>query len=226
MTGEILTGETVAALRQRVTKGDTLPLARRLEQLDRLERLCTEGEDAVLAALAADLGKPPVEAFFELVAVRQGIRLSRQKLRRWMAPRLAAVPLSLQPGRAETQAQPLGCVLIIGPWNYPFHLLLQPLVSALAAGNTAVLKPSEHAPATAALVAELVARHLDPGVVRVVQGDGQVAQELLQLRFDHIFFTGGERVGRLVMAAAAPHLTPVALELAGKGPGGVLACAG
>ncbi len=222
-TGTSVAGETVAALRQRVTQGDTLPLAWRLEQLDRLERLCAEGEDAVLAALAADLDKPPVEAFFELVAVRQEIRLCRQKLRRWMAPRPAAVPLSLQPGRAETQAQPLGCVLVIGPWNYPFHLLLQPLVSALAAGNTAVLKPSEHAPATAALVAELVARHLDPGVVRVVQGDGQVAQELLQLRFDHIFFTGGERVGRLVMAAAAPHLTPVTLELGGKSPAVVLA---
>ena len=220
---EAVSREDVAALRQRVTQGDTLPLAWRLEQLDRLERLCAEGEGAVLAALAADLGKPPVEAFFELVAVRQEIRLCRQKLRRWMAPRPAAVPLSLQPGRAESQAQPLGCVLIIGPWNYPFHLLLQPLVSALAAGNTAVLKPSEHAPATAALVAELVARHLDPGVVRLVQGDGQVAQELLQLRFDHIFFTGGERVGRLVMAAAAPHLTPVTLELGGKSPAVVLA---
>ncbi|MEY4840897.1 MAG: hypothetical protein RLZZ374_1805 [Cyanobacteriota bacterium] len=223
VTSETVTGQTVAALRQRVTQGDTLPLAWRLEQLDRLERLCAEGEDAVLAALAADLGKPPVEAFFELVAVRQEIRLTRAKLRRWLAPRSAAVPLSLQPGRAETQAQPLGCVLIIGPWNYPFHLLLQPLVSALAAGNTAVLKPSEHAPATAALLAELVARHLDPAVVRLVQGDGQVAQELLQLRFDHIFFTGGERVGRLVLAAAAPHLTPVTLELGGKSPAVVLA---
>jgi aldehyde dehydrogenase (NAD+) len=177
----------------------------------------------VLEALAADLGKPPVEAFFELVAVRQEIRLCRQQLRRWLAPRPVAVPLSLQPARAATQAQPLGCVLIIGPWNYPFHLLLQPLVSALAAGNTAVLKPSEHAPATAALVGELVQRHLDPAVVQVVQGDGQVAQELLQQQFDHIFFTGGERVGRLVMAAATPHLTPVTLELGGKSPAVVLA---
>jgi aldehyde dehydrogenase (NAD+) len=170
VSGETVSGDTVAALRQRVTQGDSLPVAWRLEQLDRLERLCAEGEGTVLEALAADLGKPPVEAFFELVAVRQEIRLCRQKLRRWMAPRPVAVPLSLQPGRAESQAQPLGCVLIIGPWNYPFHLLLQPLVSALAAGNTAVLKPSEHAPATAALVADLVARHLDPGVVRLVQG--------------------------------------------------------
>ena len=212
-----------AGLRQPVTNGDTLPLAWRLEQLDRLERLCAEGEGAVLEALAADLGKPPVEAFFELVAVRQEIRLCRQQLRRWLAPRPVAVALSLQPARAATQAQPLGCVLIIGPWNYPFHLLLQPLVSALAAGNTAVLKPSEHAPATAALVAELVQRHLDPAVVQVVQGDGQVAQELLQQQFDHIFFTGGERVGRLVMAAATPHLTPVTLELGGKSPAVVLA---
>jgi aldehyde dehydrogenase (NAD+) len=114
-------------------------------------------------------------------------------------------------------------VLIIAPWNYPFSLCLQPLVSALAAGNTAVLKPSEHAPATAALIAELLPRHLGDDVVRVVQGDGTVAAALLEQRFDHIFFTGGERVGRLVMAAAARHLTPVTLELGGKSPAIVLA---
>ncbi len=210
-------------MRAPVSTGLTRSLAWRLEQLDLLEGLMRDQEAAVLEALAADLGKPPLEATFELIAVRQELTLTRRQLKRWMAPRPIGLDLALRPGQAWVQTEPLGCVLIIGPWNYPFHLCLQPLVSALAAGNTAVLKPSEHAPATAALLAELVARHLDPAVVRLVQGDGQVAQELLQLRFDHIFFTGGERVGRLVLAAAAPHLTPVTLELGGKSPAVVLA---
>ncbi|MFN7741236.1 MAG: aldehyde dehydrogenase family protein [Cyanobacteriota bacterium] len=214
---------SIPAMRQPVSDGATRPLAWRLEQLERLDRALQQRADAVLLALATDLGKPPVEAYFELVAVQQELRLTRRNLRRWMAPRRVGVPLSLQPGRAEVISEPLGCVLIIGPWNYPFHLTIQPLVSALAAGNTAVLKPSEHAPATAALIADLIAAAFPPTTAQVVQGDGQVAAELLQQRFDHIFFTGGERVGRLVMAAAAQHLTPVTLELGGKSPAVVLA---
>lgn len=212
----------LATLRQPVTHGSTRPLAWRLEQLERLERVITERSDAVLAALASDLGKPDVEAFYEVVAVQQELRHSRRWLRRWMAPRTTGLPLSLMPGRAELISEPLGCVLIIGPWNYPFNLSLQPLVSALAAGNTAVLKPSEHAPATAALIAELIAAAFPPSTVQVVQGDGATAAALLEQPFDHIFFTGGERVGRLVMAAAARHLTPVTLELGGKSPAVVL----
>ena len=214
---------SIPAMRQSVSDGSTRPLAWRMEQLERLEQVVRARADAVLEALARDLGKPPVEAYFELVAVQQELRLTRRNLRRWMAPRPVAVPLSLQPGRAEVIHEPLGCVLIIGPWNYPFHLTVQPLVSALAAGNTAVLKPSEHAPATAALIGELIAAAFPPSTVQVVQGDGQVAAELLQQRFDHIFFTGGERVGRLVMAAAAQQLTPITLELGGKSPAVVLA---
>ena len=212
----------IATLRQPVQDGLTRPLAWRLAQLERLENAITEREDAILTALAQDLGKPDVEAYFEVVAVLQELRLTRQQLKRWMAPQGFAVPLSLQPSRAEVICEPLGCVLIIGPWNYPFHLVLQPLVSALAAGNTAVVKPSEHAPATAALVGELLADAFEATTVQVVQGDGATAAALLEERFDHILFTGGERVGRLVMAAAANHLTPVTLELGGKSPAVVL----
>ncbi len=177
----------------------------------------------MLEALASDLGKPVLEASFELVAIRQELRLTRRRLRRWMAPRHLSLELSLRPGQAFQQAEPLGCVLIIGPWNYPFQLCLHPLVSALAAGNSAVLKPSEHAPRTAALIAEAVAAWFPAEVVQVVCGDGAVAAQLLEEQFDHIFFTGGGRVGRLVMAAAARHLTPVTLELGGKSPAIVLA---
>lgn len=212
----------VSAMRQLVCQGQTRPLQWRLEQLSRLESALAEHTDAVLEALASDLGKPPVEAYFEVVAIRQELQLCRRQLRRWMAPRRVSVPLSQRPGRAEVIPEPLGCVLVIGPWNYPFHLTLQPLVSALAAGNTAVLKPSEHAPATAQLIATLISGCFEPTCVQVVQGDGGVAAALLQEQFDHIFFTGGERVGKLVMAAAAAHLTPVTLELGGKSPAVVL----
>ena len=212
----------IEAMREPISQGLSRPLAWRLEQLDRLSRLLSEHEGAVLEALAADLGKPPLEATFELVAIRQELALTRRQLRRWMAPQPAGVALALQPARAHLQAEPLGCVLIIGPWNYPFQLTLQPLVSALAAGNAAVLKPSEHAPHTAALIARLLPLAFPSELVQVVTGDGAVAADLLQERFDHIFFTGGGRVGRLVMAAAAQHLTPVTLELGGKSPAIVL----
>ncbi|MCP9773318.1 aldehyde dehydrogenase family protein [Synechococcus sp. Tobar12-5m-g] len=213
----------IEVLREPFRSGSSRPRAWRLQQLQRIETLLGACEQEVLEALAADLGKPPVEAYFELVAVKQELRLAQRQLRRWMAPRPVNLPLSQRPGRAQLIAEPLGCVLIIGPWNYPFSLTLQPLVSALAAGNTAVLKPSEHAPRTSALISELVDRYFDPSVVAVVEGDGAVAAELLELPFDHIFFTGGGRVGRLVMAAAARHLTPVTLELGGKSPAIVLA---
>jgi aldehyde dehydrogenase (NAD+) len=213
----------VAAMRGPVSEGHTRPLAWRLTQLQRLETLLEREADAVIAALAADLGKPALEASFELVAIRQELRLTRRRLRRWMAPRRLALDLALRPGQAFQQAEPLGCVLIIGPWNYPFQLCLHPLVSALAAGNTAVLKPSEHAPHVAALIARAIPASFPPEVVQVVCGDGGVAARLLEEQFDHIFFTGGGRVGRLVMAAAARHLTPVTLELGGKSPAVVLA---
>ena len=140
-----------------------------------------------------------------------------------MRPRRIPVPIAQRPGRAQLIREPLGCVLIIGPWNYPFMLTLQPLISALAAGNTVVLKPSEHAPATAALITRLITEGFPSDVVRVVNGDGSTAAALVDLGFDHIFFTGSGAIGAKVLAgAAARHLTPVTLELGGKNPAVVL----
>ena len=220
--GATLLAITVAAMREPVNLGHTRSLSWRIEQLKRLETLVQDHSEEVLAALAADLGKPEVEASFELVAIREELAHTRRHLRRWLRPRTTPLPLWALPGTAWVQQEPLGCVLIIGPWNYPFQLVIQPLVSALAAGNTAILKPSELAPHTAELIARLVARHFPREVVQVVVGDGAVAARLLEETFDHIFFTGGGRVGRLVMAAAARHLTPVTLELGGKSPAIVL----
>ena len=209
-------------MREPVHTGETRPLAWRLQQLERLGALLEQAREPLLQALAADLGKPPVEAWMEWQSVQHELRHTRRHLARWLRPRAAPLPAWLLPGRAAVHADPLGCVLIIGPWNYPFQLCLRPLVSALAAGNTAVLKPSELAPHTAELIAELVQDRFEPTVVQVVQGDAAVGARLLEERFDHIFFTGGSRVGRLVMAAAARHLTPVTLELGGKSPAIVL----
>ena len=210
-------------MRQAVNAGETRSLAWRLEQLERIEQLLHTYENAAVEALASDLGKPPLEANFELLSIRQELRFTRSRLRRWLAPRPLSVELPMRPAKAFQVAEPLGCVLIIGPWNYPLQLCLRPLVSALAAGNTAVLKPSEHAPATARLIETAITESFPAEVVQVVNGDGSVAARLLEERFDHIFFTGGSRVGRLVMKAAAPHLTPVTLELGGKSPAIVLA---
>ena len=209
-------------MREPVHTGETRPLAWRLQQLERLGALLEQAREPLLQALAADLGKPPVEAWMEWQSVQHELRHTRRHLARWLRPRAAPLPAWLLPGRAAVHADPLGCVLIIGPWNYPFQLCLRPLVSALAAGNTAVLKPSELAPHTAELIAELVQDRFEPTVVQVVQGDAAVGARLLEERFDHIFFPGGSRVGRLVMAAAARHLTPVTLELGGKSPAIVL----
>jgi aldehyde dehydrogenase (NAD+) len=210
-------------MREAVSQGQTRAPGWRWLQLQRLEELLAGHEQDLLAALVADLGKPAVEAQFELISVRQELRFTRRQLKRWMAPTPVPLELPLRPGRAFVVAEPLGCVLIISPWNYPVQLCLRPLVSALAAGNAVVLKPSEQAPATADALARAVAAVFPPEVVQVVTGDANVAAQLLEQRFDHIFFTGGARVGRLVMAAAARHLTPVTLELGGKSPAIVLA---
>jgi aldehyde dehydrogenase (NAD+) len=214
---------TVDTMRQPVLEGATRSLAWRLAQLDRLETLLQSVEADLLAALADDLGKPPLEAYFELVGVRAELRFTRRRLKRWLAGRSIPLPAWSWPARGRLRPEPLGCVLILGTWNYPFQLCLQPLISALAAGNTVVLKPSELAPRTAQLIADRLGGLFPPELVQVVQGDGQVGARLLEIRFDHIFFTGGGRVGRLVMAAAARHLTPVTLELGGKSPAIVLA---
>ena len=222
MTATELLITPVDTMRALVNTGHTRSLAWRLEQLDRLQALLEAAQQPLLEALHLDLGKPALEASYELIGIRQELQHARRQLRRWMRPTPVALPIWAWPGNAMLRPEPLGCVLIIGPWNYPFQLCLIPLVSALAAGNTAVLKPSEHTPHTSALIRRLVQQHVPSETVQVVEGAGSVAARLLQERFDHIFFPGGARVGRLVLAAAAPQLTPVTLELGGKSPAIVL----
>jgi aldehyde dehydrogenase (NAD+) len=211
--------ELLAGKRRYVDSGACRAASWRRHQLGALLRLLTEREDELTAALEDDLGKSRTEAFLsEIAVVRAEAGYALRHLDRWMAPEKIPVPGGLRPGRAWAQARPLGVVLIIGPWNYPLQLVLAPLVGALAAGNAAVLKPSELAGATSRVLARLVPEYLDPDAVAVVEGGPEASTDLLAQPFDHVFYTGGERVGRIVLRAAAEHLTPVTLELGGKSP--------
>lgn len=211
--------ETVTRLRDSASTYLAHPRRFRAGQLRALERMLDAHEGEFLEALAADLGKSAVEAHLtELDLVRGEIDHAQLHLTEWMEAKGVRVPLAFQPASAKVEPQPLGLVLVIGPWNYPVNLVFAPLVGALAAGNCVVLKPSELAPATSELIARLVPRYLDPRAVAVVEGGVETSQALLAQRWDHIFFTGGERVGRIVAEAAARHLTPTTLELGGKSP--------
>ena len=211
--------EVVATARRAFETGRTKARAWRAAQLKALRVLLVDHEAEIAAALHADLGKSATEAWVtETGFLVREIDHTLRHLRAWTAPRRVPVPLSLAPGRARVVREPLGVVLVIAPWNYPLQLCLAPLVGALAAGNAVVLKPSELAPATSALIARLVPEHLDPGAVHVVEGGVPETTALLAERFDHIFYTGNGTVGRIVLEAAAVHLTPVTLELGGKSP--------
>lgn len=209
---------TVAAARAVFNSGASKPLAWRLDRLKDMNRMLLEHRDDFAAALAADLGKHPTEAWLtEIGFLTQEITHTVANLAQWLKPRKSALPLALQPARATTVLEPLGVVLVIAPWNYPIQLLLAPVIGALAAGNTVVAKPSELAPASSAALARWIPEYL-AGAVSIVEGGVPETTALLQERFDHIFYTGNGRVGRIVMAAAAKHLTPVTLELGGKSP--------
>jgi aldehyde dehydrogenase (NAD+) len=206
-------------LRATFATGLTRPVEWRRQQLANLARMLRHDSGTLTDAMADDLGKPELEAWLtDVAAVRKDIEGVARHLDSWAAPTAVRVPWTLWPGRAQTVPEPLGAVLVIGPWNYPVRCLVLPLAFALAAGNTAAVKPSELAPATSAALAKLLPSYLDDGAVAVAEGGPDVVRDLLEQRWDHVFFTGSGRVGRLVMAAAARHLTPVALELGGKNP--------
>ena len=204
--------------------GATRPLTFRRAQLEQLAGALERHEAKLLAALHADLRKSPTQSYAtEIGLVQAEIRHAQKHLRRWAAPKCCPTPWLVAPARGYVQSEPLGVALILGPWNYPAQLLLSPLVSAIAAGNCAVLKPSELAPHTAQAITVMISDCFDERFVTVVNGGAGAAEDLLRERFDKIFFTGSTRVGRLVMAAAAKHLTPVTLELGGKCPAMVCA---
>jgi aldehyde dehydrogenase (NAD+) len=209
----------VAALRKTYDDGLTRPLEWRREELRAIKQMLAEGEGELLQAMREDMGKPAVEArLSDLSIVAAEIDVMLKNLGRWARPKRVGIPLAQLPGRATVVREPLGVALVVAPWNYPVHLLLLPMAAAIAAGNCVVGKPSELTPKTSAALARLVRRHLDDRAVTLVEGGPEETQALLAERFDTIFYTGNGRVGRIVMEAAAKHLTPVTLELGGKSP--------
>jgi len=204
--------------------GLTRPVSWRKEQLKQLLQFLNDHEQDLLDALKKDLGKHPSEArLTELQFLRSDIKHTLASIASWVRPQRVKTPMLAWPAKSELVPEPLGTVLILGAWNYPVQLLLAPLIAAIAAGNCAVIKPSEHAKHVAQVMGKHLPNYLDASAIRVVNGEVDVSSELTQLPFDHIFYTGGEQAARAILAAAAPNLTPVALELGGKSPAVVLA---
>ncbi|KAL0435414.1 UNVERIFIED_CONTAM: Aldehyde dehydrogenase family 3 member F1 [Sesamum radiatum] len=227
-------GESVREVRRTFSSGKTREESWRREQLKRLLSLLLEREDDICRALGQDLGKHHVESYRDEVGpliksvnyALQGLKkwmsgrkvgpliksvnYALQGLKKWMSGRKADLPLAAFPASAQLVPEPLGVVLIISSWNFPF--------GAIAAGNAAVIKPSELSPVSSSVLADLVHAYLDTTAIKIVQGGVSVGEQLLQQKWDKIFFTGSAKVGRVVMTAAAKNLTPVALELGGKCP--------
>ena len=200
-------------------QGETREFSRRKEFLLRLKQGLKEKEEDIIAALKRDLGKHPVESYAaELGIIKHEIDYVLKHLKKWMKPRKRRLSLLHFWSRGAVHPEPYGNVLIISPWNYPLQLALLPLVDALAAGNCALLKPSEHSPATSQVIEEIISEHLPPEIAAAVQGEKETGQFLLKQQYDFIFFTGSRQVGKIVMKQAAENLTPVSLELGGKCP--------
>ena len=207
------------ALRRRAPALRAEDAAARRARLHRLGAWLAANRTAIQAALYADFRKPAPETdVTEIWASQVEIKHTAARLNKWMARRRVPTPLALMGTRSWVQVEPKGVVLIIAPWNYPFYLAIDPLVSAIAAGNAVVVKPAEQTPATSALLRRMAEELFRPDEVLVLEGGKEVAAELLRLPWDHIFFTGSPQIGKIVMRAAAEHLSSVTLELGGKSP--------
>ena len=207
------------AIRKKAIVTRNEPLAARKSRLKKLQAWIENNNAAIQQAVYEDFKKPAEEAdISEIYPVMTEIREALSNLKTWAKPSHVEAPLTMVTTSSEIQYEPRGACLIIAPWNYPFNLAIGPLIPCLAAGNTAIIKPSEMTPHTSELIARMIADIFNPEEVHVINGGVDVSQQLLALPFDHIFFTGSPQVGKIVMRAAADHLTSVTLELGGKSP--------
>ncbi|MBF2066933.1 MAG: aldehyde dehydrogenase [Calothrix sp. C42_A2020_038] len=219
MIGQSLIGEVVSKQRQFFHTGATRDVSFRIEQLQNLKQAIIKYDLEITQALKADLNKPEFEVYgAELSLIFTEITDTIKHLNNWVKPQRKRLEFTFLPGSAYLYPEPLGVALIIGPWNYPFQLSLLPLVGAIAAGNCAIIKPSEIAANTSHVINKVISNIFPSEYITVVEGGVETTQELLQEKFDHIFFTGGTAVGKIIMKEAAKHLTPVTLELGGKSP--------
>ncbi|KAL1561221.1 aldehyde dehydrogenase (NAD(+)) [Salvia divinorum] len=206
-------------LRATYATGKTKSFEWRSSQLKAIQKIVSLHSDEIVEALRSDLQKPEFESVVhEISGVSASCKLALKELNRWMKPQKVKTSLITFPSSAKIVSEPFGVVLVISAWNFPLLLSLDPVVGAIAAGNAVVLKPSESSPATSSLLAKLVGKYMDASAVRVVEGAVAETAALLEQKWDKILYTGGGKVGRIVLSAAAKHLTPVILELGGKCP--------
>lgn len=218
-TSNINIQEAIANQRAFFATGKTKSYDFRIAQLHKLLDLIQKNDQLILDAVYTDLRKPAIEGYgSEVLITLSEIKYTLKHLKAWMKPQKVGTPINLFPSSSYIHTEPLGVALIVAPWNYPFALTIQPLIGAIAAGNCAVLKPSEHTPHTSSAIAKIINDNFDPNFIIAIEGGIETNQALLAERFDHIFFTGGTAIGKIIMEAAAKHLTPVTLELGGKSP--------
>ncbi len=208
----------VEILKEKVIKGETLKINWRIEQINKINNLLVNHQLEIIEALYLDLGKSKIEALSEILLIKEEIALFKKKLRSWMSPKIMKTPFYLFPSNARVTFEPLGCILILGPYNYPLLYNLKPLVNIFAAGNTAIIKPSEKCQNTSKLLKKLISKYFSDDTLIVIEGNYKVSEKLASLDFDHIFFTGSTKTGKIIMQSAAKNLTPVTLELSGTNP--------
>jgi len=208
----------IERLKNKVFSGETLSINWRIQQLKKIDHILDNYRIEIINSLSCDLGKSKVEALAEILLVKEEIYLTKNNLRAWMKPKNINTPFYLFPSSSKVVYEPLGCVLILGPYNYPLLYILKPLVNIFSAGNTAVIKPSEKCSKTSKLIKKVTSEYFQDDILITIEGDYKVAEKLMNQKFDHIFFTGGTKTGKSIMKSAAKNLIPVTLELSGSNP--------
>lgn len=210
--------ENIYKLKNTVRTGKTENIKWRLKQINIVSKLLDENKKEIIKSLFIDLGKSEIEGLSEILLVKEEISLVKKRLNSWMRPKKIKTPFYLFPSTSKVIYEPLGCVLILGPYNYPLLYVLKPLVNIFSAGNTAVIKPSDKCPSTSKLIKKLTSKYFQKDTLLTVEGDYKQSIKLIEQNFDHIFFTGSTETGKSIMKLASKNLTPLTLELSGTNP--------
>ena len=210
--------ENINNLKNTVITGKTASIQWRIKQIKLVSKLLDKHTQEIIKCLFSDLGKSEIEALSEILLVKEEIALIIKKLNLWMVPKKVNTPFYLFPSSSKVIYEPLGCVLILGPYNYPLLYILKPLVNIFSAGNTALIKPSEKCPCTSKLIKDLTSEYFQKDILLTIEGDYKQSKKLIEQNFDHIFFTGSTETGKSIMKLAAKNLTPLTLELSGTNP--------
>ncbi len=209
---------SIKKLKDTVISGVTSSFEWRIKQINTINKLLDENKSEIINTLYLDLGKSKIEALSEILLIKEEINLVKKNLKSWMKAKSIRTPFYLLPASSKVLFEPLGCVLILGPYNYPLLYLLKPLVNVFSAGNTSIIKPSEKCSETSKLIKRLINKYFNSNILIAIEGDYKEAEKLSKSKFDHIFFTGSSETGKLIMKSASKNLTPLTLELSGTNP--------